>query len=107
MITEIVSFKVTPGMSRDDVLEDARSTLDRWRGFPGLVRKTFLMGENDRCVGVYLWESKDHALQGHDAVWLDRAEARWGNRPDIRYFDTLMELNNGAGEVTEYPADTP
>jgi hypothetical protein len=103
VITEIVSFKIPADMSRDAVLEDARQTLDRWRGFPGLLRKTFLMADAGTCMGIYMWESKDHALAGHDAAWLQKAEEKWGNRPVITYCDTLMVLDNSRDEVTEFP----
>ena len=31
------------------------------------------------------------------------AEQRWGNRPTIEYFDTLMILDNLCNEVIENP----
>jgi heme-degrading monooxygenase HmoA len=106
MITEIVSFKIPAGMSRDAVLKDAKQTLDRWRGFPGLVRKTYLMADAETCVGIYMWETKDHARAGHDADWFEKAEERWGNRPTVTYCDTLMVLDNSLNQVVEYPPAT-
>ncbi|MCP4297871.1 MAG: hypothetical protein GY786_19935 [Proteobacteria bacterium] len=58
-------------------------------------------------MGIYLWESKDAAMKGHDSTWLDRAETMWGNRPVITYFDTFMELDNAHDEVREFPEDQP
>ncbi len=103
MIVELVRFRVHRGMTRAEVLADARTTLERWTGFPGLVSKTYTLAEDGTAVGIYLWESRAHAEAGHDAAWLQRAEAHWGNRPEISYHDALMTLDNRSGDVTEYP----
>jgi len=105
MIVETVTFQILPGMSRDDVLADGRTTLERWTNFPGLVRKTFVMVDASTAMGVYLWESEVAADIGHDAAWLDRAEQHWGNRPRIVRYDALMELDNRHGEVLEFPPE--
>ncbi len=101
MITETVSFRIKSGMTRDDVLHDAHGTVARWTGFPGLIRKTFVMADPETAMGIYLWETKSAALAGHDEAWLRQAEAHWGNRPQIAYFDTLMELDARSGAVVE------
>ncbi len=106
MITEIVSFKVPSGTSRDQVLEDAKTTIDRWSGFPGLVRKTFVRQDEETTMGIYLWESLEAAKNGHDDAWLQKAEAKWGNRPQISYYDTVMVLDNRHGEILEYPGES-
>lgn len=102
MITEIVSFNIPKGTSRAQVLKDAKTTIDRWRGFPGLVRKYYVMQDAETAMGIYLWESLEAAKTGHDSIWLDKAEARWGNRPKISYYDTVMELDNRHDEIIEY-----
>jgi len=105
MITEIVSFNIPKTTSRDQVLEDARTTIDRWKGFSGLVRKTFVRKGADAVMGIYLWESLEAAKAGHDESWLKKAEMKWGNRPQISYYDTVMVLDNRHDEILEYPGE--
>lgn len=105
MITEIVSFNIPKTTSRDQVLEDAKTTIDRWKGFPGLVRKTFVRKDADAVMGIYLWESLEAAKAGHDESWLKKAEMKWGNRPQISYYDTVMVLDNRHDEILEYPGE--
>ena len=105
MIVETVTFRIKPGMTREDVLEDGRGTLERWTGFKGLVRKFYVMVDADTAMGVYQWESEADADRSHDEAWLDRAEAHRGNRPVIKRFDALMLLDNRAGEVLEFPPE--
>ncbi len=106
MITEIVSFKIPKGTSRDQVLEDAKTTIERWWKYPGLVRKNYVMQDAETVLGIYLWESPEAAKKGHDEAWLKKAEAKWGNRPQTQFYDTVMVLDNRHEEVLEYPGES-
>ncbi len=58
MITEIVSFKRTPGMDCAEIVRDAAGTFVRWTDFPGLVRKMFKRDPDTLATkGIYLWET--------------------------------------------------
>ncbi len=105
MIVETVTFKIRPGMTRDEVLESSRATIDRWQGFPGLERKIYAMVDDQTAMGIYLWQSREHAEVGHDEAWINNAEKFWGDRPRFAYFDTLMILDNRHDEILEYPKD--
>lgn len=104
MITEIVSFTTPDGITREQMLADAESTIERWGDYPGLVRKMFVWDAGTRQgKGIYLWESAAHAARAHDDAWLARAEAHWGNRPVIERFDCFMILENPGGTVLQPP----
>ena len=74
MIVEYVQFQYPPGMTREQILEDARTTIARWQANTELIRKHYIVNEDGT-----------------------------GATPTIRYFDLLMILDNDAGTVTEYP----
>jgi len=90
-------------MSREDVLDDARGTVENWKKYPGLIRKMYVLPDSTTAMGIYLWKTLEDARAGHDADWLTKAEKRWGNRPEIEYLDTLMVLDNRHNEVIESP----
>ena len=90
MIVEFVQFTYPPGLTREQILEDARTTIPRWRGNKELVRKHYIVGE-------------EAAQRGHNAEWLANIKARTGSVPTIRYFDLTMIVDNEAGTVTEFP----
>lgn len=102
MICEIVKFQVRAGSSRDDVLADARSVAERWRGEADLVRKHFLFDGAGETIGLYLWKNKEAAVAAHDETWRRRIREAHGSDPSISYYDTLMIVDNEAGTVTEY-----
>ncbi|MGB8624508.1 MAG: hypothetical protein WCD16_16990 [Paracoccaceae bacterium] len=89
MITEIVTFRIDPGLGRDEVLARYEETMPAWQENPELVRKMYLYDEEaGQGGGVYLWNSIDAAKRAHDAAWCDRAEATYGSRPQFAYFET-------------------
>lgn len=102
MIIELVLFKSPAGMSRAEILEDAKATIPRWRANRELVRKHYLLSEDGEGGGVYVWPSKEAAQRAHDAEWRAGVEKRTGAQPVIRYFDLLMLVDNEKGAVTEW-----
>jgi hypothetical protein len=105
MIVEFVQFTYPPGMSREQILDDARTTIPRWRGNTELFRKHYLVGEDGMGGAFYIWPSKEAAQRGHNAEWFANINARTGAVPTIRYFDLTMIVDNAAGTVTEFPAN--
>lgn len=104
MIVEFVEFRHKPGMTREQILEDARVTVPKWRGNAELVRKYYVAGENDMGGAFYVWPSREAAERGHDAAWRAAVEKRTGAQPVIRYFDLFMLIDNPAGAATEFAA---
>jgi hypothetical protein len=108
VIVELVLFRSPPGMDRDAILADARSTVPRWRANRELVRKHYLLGDDGWGGGFYIWPSRAAAERAHDAAWRAGVEQRTGAPPVIRYFDLLMVVDNERDAVTEWPAaDAP
>ncbi|MBK8009085.1 MAG: monooxygenase [Rhizobiales bacterium] len=105
MILELVLFKSPQDKSRDEILEDAKHTLARWRANADLVRKHYLLSEDGlEGGGVYIWPSREAAEQGHNEEWRESVRKRTGADPVIRYFDLLMLLDNTQSSVTEFVA---
>ncbi len=102
MICEIVRFAVRPGMTRDEIMEDARTVVDRWQGESDLIRKHFLFDGRKESLGIYLWKNREAAEKAHDQAWRQRVKDVHGSEPSIEYLDTLMIVDNAAGTVMEY-----
>ena len=65
MIVEFVEFRHRPGMTREQILADARATVPKWRGDAELVRKYYVAGDNDMGGAFYVWPSREAAERGH------------------------------------------
>ena len=107
MIVEFVEFRHKPGMTREQILEDARATVPKWTGNAELIRKHYVTGENDMGGAFYIWPSREAAERAHNAEWRAAVEKRTGAPPVIRYFDLFMLIDNSAGSVTEFAPDAP
>lgn len=95
MITEIITFGIPEGMTRDEVLANYRRSTPAWRANPDLIRKNYIFDpETRRAGGVYLWRSIDGARRARDAAWLDRVRRTYGTEPVVQYFETPIVADN-------------
>ena len=67
MIVEFVQFTYPRGLTREQILDDARTTIPRWRGNKELVRKHYIVGEDGSGGAFYIWPSMEAAQRGHNA----------------------------------------
>jgi hypothetical protein len=54
MIVEFVQFTYPPGLTREQILEDARTTIPRSRGNKELIRKHYIVGEDGTGGAFYI-----------------------------------------------------
>jgi hypothetical protein len=95
MITTVVTFSLPPDLAPAQVRELFQASASRYRGLEGLVRKHYLLDEQERIGGgVYLWQSRSHAEAIFTADWKAWARERYGTTPDIRYFETPLVVDN-------------
>lgn len=103
MICELVIQDLPEGISEQELCTFANGTLARWRNNSELISKHYLVSEDGRGAGFYVWPSLDAAKRGHDEEWCAAVERRTGRRPVIQYFDLFMLLDNVRNVVLETP----
>ncbi len=64
----------------------------------GLLRKDYLNGEAGGG-GVYTWVSREAAEAFYNADWYAKAEATFGARPTVTYYETYVTVDNIKGET--------
>ena len=96
MITEIVTFDLPDSITQAELLEKYNATVPRWRANPNLIRKTYLYcADKNQGGGIYLWKTKEAALEAHNADWCQMAQDMYGSPPSFTYYDTLFIIDNG------------
>ena len=108
MITEIITFAIPDGMTRDEVVASYRRSAPTWRANPDLIRKNYLFdAETRRAGGVYLWRSMEAARRARDVAWLERVRRTYGSEPTVQYFETPLVADNALGKtiIDEDPAE--
>jgi hypothetical protein len=101
VITTIVNFKLAPGETHDQALEEIRKTLPIYQAAaPELVRKAIHL-DADAGVGrsIYLWTDRA-AAEAFFARASKMIEEKTGHAPEIEYLDCDILVDNTSGEIT-------
>src|SRR5262249_36071353 len=78
MITEIITFEIPDGMTRDQVVANYRRSAPGWRANADRIRKNYLYDANTRRAGgVYLWRNLEAALRARRRLARPRPPHLW------------------------------
>ncbi len=100
MITAVVTAPMPKGLSREKYLENTKAIAGRFTDIPGLIRKQFLFDDKAGVVGgVYLWETREQADTCYKGVWRENFVKSTGSQPDIRFFESLVVVDNEIDEI--------
>ncbi len=103
MITALVQFKLPQPVTLDKGREIFLSTAPKYRDFPGLVRKYYLLSEDGATAGgVYLWRSREDAERLYTDDWKRFITEKYGAEPSVHYFATPVVVDNLTGETLKY-----
>jgi len=103
MIAELVTFTHVPGTTRTEVMEGAMAVVPRWQADPDLIRKHFLVSEDNRHgAGFYIWPNREAARAAYNAEWIAEKERQTGASVTITYYDLVVMLDNQTGTVTRF-----
>lgn len=102
MITEIVTFELPQGSTREEVFSNYEKTAPTWRDNPDLIRKNYIFdAENGVAGGVYLWQRKADAEKWHGAEFRKKVRDIFGADPKSQFFETPIVVDNVAGEIVK------
>lgn len=105
MITEIVTWRLPDGMSKEEVTAKFRASVPTWQAQTNLIHKAFLFDASTRSVGgVYLWKTVEAAREAHGAIFQERIRTNFGVTPEFQYFETPIVIDNNAKQVVEAAA---
>ena len=96
MITAVVRFTLPQGTSLDAAKAMYEKSAPTYKGAPGLVRKYYLYSEDRIGGGVYLWESREAAERMYSDTWKKTIAERFGNSPEITYYETPVIVDNAS-----------
>ncbi len=99
MIIAVVQIPM-PKRPRDAAIAAQTKSAPNFRALAdkGLLRKDYLNGETGGG-GVYTWTCRAAAEAWYTPDWFAKAEASFGARPTVTYYETYVTVDNVAGET--------
>ena len=102
MITAVVTFKIPPGVTREQWMQQTRTVASRFQTIPGLIRKNFLFDEARGIGGgVYTWESRAAAdkVYAEGGPWREAIRTLYGVDPEITIYETPVIVDTAVDEI--------
>jgi hypothetical protein len=100
MITVIVSWKLTAGMTREELVAKYREGLPVWSAMPNLRRKTYVFdAKTKRCGAVYVWADMESAKKAYGPEFHERILRLYGAKPKIEFLETPFVIDNDGRTV--------
>jgi len=100
MITAITTFNLPNPITREEARSMFLSTAPKYRGVPGLLRKTYVLSEDQKAVGgIYLWNSRREAEAMYTKSWHAFVREKYGTDAIVTYFDSPVVVDNVAQQV--------
>ena len=90
MITALVIYNMPKSINRKQCLAHYHKIAPGFLEAPGFIRKHFIYGiDGEIAGGSYLWETLEQAKAFYSGPWLEGIRERYGNDPQITYFETF------------------
>ena len=69
-----------------------RAAIPVYQKVPGLMRKYFVISDDGRFGGIYLWDTQASADQWFNAAWHARVRTTYGAAAALEWFDAPILL---------------
>ena len=100
MITVLTSFTLPKAITADEARSIFMSTAPKYRGVPGLFRKTYMLSDDGKTVGgVYFWNSRKEAEAMYTQSWRAFVREKYGSDPTVTYFESPVVVDNVAQQI--------
>jgi hypothetical protein len=91
-VATLVQIPIPQGVGNDLVRDGFVGAEETYRKAPGLLRKHFVIGEQETFGGVYLWDSITSAQSWFNDAWRQRVSETYGHPPKVEWFDVPIVL---------------
>jgi hypothetical protein len=100
MIVTTVTFRLPQAMTLAEITETFKATAPKYRGVPGLLRKSYWLSEDGmRAGGIYTWTSRADADRLYTAEWKAFVESKYVSPPTIEYLHSPVTVDNRDGSI--------
>lgn len=91
-VSTIVTIATPAGITRERLLAEFKAAVPVHQKASGLLRKYFIITDDGRFGGIYLWSNQAAAQQWFNDAWHERVRKTYGADASIEWFDTPILL---------------
>jgi hypothetical protein len=88
----LVLVATPPGTGKASLKQAFEASVPVYRKIPGLLRKYFIVTDDGRFGGIYLWKDQASAQQWFTEAWKERVLKTYGSAATLEWFDTPILL---------------
>jgi heme-degrading monooxygenase HmoA len=89
-VSTLVTIAIPAGVGRARLVQEFQASIPTYRAVPGLLRKHFILTDDGRFGGIYLWKDRAAADQWFSAAWKERVRTTYGTEATLEWFDTAI-----------------
>jgi hypothetical protein len=101
----VVQIPQPESRSKDEIRALVEKAVPRFQGLDGLSIKYFLLTEDNKVGGVYIFESRAKADAFFTEAWRARATETWGAAPQVQHFEIPAIVDNAAAAAAKTAAE--
>jgi len=95
-VSTLVTIATPDAIDRDRLVAEFKAVVPVYQKAGGLLRKYFIITDDGRFGGIYLWRDQAAAQQWFSAAWHQRVRETYGADASIEWFDTPILLPSKA-----------
>jgi heme-degrading monooxygenase HmoA len=89
-VSTLVTIPTPAGIGKARLVQEFQASIPTYRAVPGLLRKHFIITDDGRFGGIYLWKDQAAAEKWFNAGWKERVRATYGTDATLEWFDTAI-----------------
>jgi hypothetical protein len=94
----LVTITKPQGVTKQRLFKEFEAAIPIYQKVPGLLRKYFIVTEDGKFGGIYIWKDQASAREWLSDGWRDRVLRTYGAQPTIEWFDTPILLPSKSAE---------
>ncbi|MES2907262.1 MAG: monooxygenase [Pseudomonadota bacterium] len=95
MIVTLVEFHLPQAITLEEATRKFEVNKSSYKGFDGLLRKTYLVSEDGKTVaGLYFWNSRAAAEKMYNSEWRERVPKLYGVEPKLTWYESPLSVEN-------------
>jgi len=108
LVVAVVKIPIPAAFDHTKLLAALIRSIPEYQALPGLIRKYYIITDDQKFGGIYLWKDKASADAHYNDEWRAKVLKNYGVPPDVTYFNVPIAIVGPAPQpaITGQTPDT-